>query len=273
MFLGLRTIIYPTSDLKKDTAFWSDILELEPYFDQPFYVGFNVGGYELGLDPNGQTEVGMAPVTYWGVADINKAVRTLKDKGVHLKQDIQEVGDTIKTALFIDASGHVFGVIENPHFNASMKPIKNSVAVVIKNNQGQFLVVKRPEYEDGPLAGVWGFPAITLHENESEQDAILRTGRTKLGVALEVNNKIGERTADRGSYVLHLSDYSATIVGDNTPSVPQSDTSMTQYDEFKYTSDPAVLFPAAQNGSLCSQVYLSSIGADWDTPASSSRTS
>ena len=154
-----------------------------------------------------------------------------------------------------------------------MKPTKNSVAIVIKNSQGQFLVVKRPEDEDGLLAGVWGFPAITLHDGESEPDAALRVGQTKLGVNLQIGDKIGERTADRSNYVLHLSNYAATIASGDSPKVPQPDTSMTQYVELKYADDPRILFSAAQHGSLCSQVYLASIGVDWDEFAKTSRIS
>lgn len=154
-----------------------------------------------------------------------------------------------------------------------MKPIKNSVAVVIENRQGEFLVVERPKDEGGPLAGVWGFPAITLKESETEEEAIRRVGQAKLGVELNVLSKIGEKVGDRGNYTLHLSDYSAEIVNDTKPVVPQTDISMTQYIDLKYTSDPTVLFPAAQKGSLCSQVYLQSIGVDWLESSSNSRIS
>ena len=51
-FLGLRTAIYHAPDLGKVKSWYSRILGFEPYFDRPFYVGFNVGGYELGLDPD-----------------------------------------------------------------------------------------------------------------------------------------------------------------------------------------------------------------------------
>lgn len=53
MILGLRTVIYPVTDLGKARAWYSTVLEAKPYFDEPFYVGYNVGGFELGLDPNG----------------------------------------------------------------------------------------------------------------------------------------------------------------------------------------------------------------------------
>ena len=45
-FLGLRTAIYHAPDLAKAKSWYSKILGIEPYFDQPFYVGFNVSGYE-----------------------------------------------------------------------------------------------------------------------------------------------------------------------------------------------------------------------------------
>jgi hypothetical protein len=141
-----------------------------------------------------------------------------------------------------------------------MKPTKNSVAAVITNQADEFLIVKRPEDEPGTLAGVWGFPAITLLEGESEEEAVARIGAVKLGVRLNVGDKIGEKTADRGDYVLHLSDYAAHLNDEDIPSVPQSDTSMTQYVDWRYTSDTDALQPAAHKGSLCSQIYLESRG-------------
>jgi len=150
-----------------------------------------------------------------------------------------------------------------------MKPTKNAVAVVIKNELGQFLVVKRPENEDGPLAGVWGFPAVTMVDGETEEDAARRVGQIKLGVNLKPISKIGERVGDRGTYTLHLSDYIGEILNSETPTVPQTDVSVTQYTDLKYTNDPKILFPAAQKGSLCSQVYLHSIGVDWSESAKS----
>ena len=75
MFLGLRTLILPAPDLDACKRWYSELLGSEPYFDEPFYVGFNVGGYELGLDPNAPPET--APVTYWGVADADAGLAWL----------------------------------------------------------------------------------------------------------------------------------------------------------------------------------------------------
>jgi 8-oxo-dGTP diphosphatase len=120
---------------------------------------------------------------------------------------------------------------------------------------GAFLIVRRPDDPADPLAGVWGLPAITLLDGEDERAAAARAGRVKLGVELAVGARIGEKTADRGGYVLRLADYEATIAA-GTPAVPQPDESMTQYTACQFTADPAALDEAAARGSLCAQLFL-----------------
>jgi 8-oxo-dGTP diphosphatase len=162
----------------------------------------------------------------------------------------------------------------------TMKPVKRSVAVVVRRpaepagggsgEDGAFLVVRRPDDPGDPLAGVWGLPAVTLLDGEDERSAVVRAGRVKLGVELAAGARIGEKTADRGGYVLRLADYEATVAG-GVPSVPQPDRSMTQYTACRFITDPGVLADAAARGSLCAQVFLednskkrSAPGADAD---------
>ena len=116
MLLGLRTTIYPAPALDAAKAWWTARLGGDPYFDQPFYVGFDVGGYELGLDPNAPVEDGA--VAYWGVVDCAAALRELREAGATARTDVQEVGEGIRVATVRDAAGSVVGVIENPHFAA-----------------------------------------------------------------------------------------------------------------------------------------------------------
>ncbi|HWD70991.1 MAG TPA: VOC family protein [Actinomycetota bacterium] len=116
MLLGLRSAIYAAPDLAAAKAWWTEVLGKEPYFDQPFYVGFEVGGYELGLDPNGDPAT--SPLTYWGVADAEEAVASLLALGAKLHAGVREVGEGIKLGSVRDRSGSVVGVIENPHFGA-----------------------------------------------------------------------------------------------------------------------------------------------------------
>jgi catechol 2,3-dioxygenase-like lactoylglutathione lyase family enzyme len=114
MFLGLRTVIYPAPHLAASRAWFSQVLGVEPYFDQPFYVGFQVAGYELGLDPNAAAAGG--PVSYWGVADADQALAALIAAGATPRGEVEDVGDGIRTATMIEPGGSVLGIIQNPHF-------------------------------------------------------------------------------------------------------------------------------------------------------------
>lgn len=143
-----------------------------------------------------------------------------------------------------------------------MTRIKESVAVVIRNARGEFLVTQRPDDAADPLAGLWGFPAVTRRDGETGRAAAQRIGPLKLGVTLAVGAKLGERTASRGDHVLRLADYEAAIV-DGTPVVPQPGSSVTQYVACRFTSDPAVLAEAARHGSLCAQIFLDAAGRGW----------
>jgi 8-oxo-dGTP diphosphatase len=142
----------------------------------------------------------------------------------------------------------------------AMKPVKRSVAVVVRRPGGEFLIVRRPDDPDDPLAGAWGLPAVTLLDGEDERAAAARAGRVKLGVELAVGARIGEEEADRGGYRLRLADYEATVLA-GVPAVPQPDASLTQYTGCRYTADPGTLAAAAARGSLCAQVFLAARGA------------
>jgi predicted enzyme related to lactoylglutathione lyase len=111
MFLGLRTVIYAAPDLAAARRFYTAVLRRDPYFDEPFYVGFDAGGYELGLDPAAE-----AAVAYWGVEDCGAGLRALRAAGAAARTDVTDVGEGIRVASATDPLGNVVGVIENPHF-------------------------------------------------------------------------------------------------------------------------------------------------------------
>ncbi|GEO05661.1 glyoxalase [Adhaeribacter aerolatus] len=117
MFQGLRTVIYHVPDLAKAKAWYSAALNILPYFDEPFYVGFNVGGFELGLDPDPtNVTTGSNVEAYWGVRNIDEAYKSLIEKGAQEHKPVREVGGEIYVATLLDPFGNIFGIIQNPHF-------------------------------------------------------------------------------------------------------------------------------------------------------------
>lgn len=119
-FQGLRTVVYMMPDLKAATQWYTDILGIEPYFNTPYYVGFNVGGFELGLHPKAdETTTGDNVFAYWGVEDVNATIEQLIKAGAIEHEKPTDVGDGIILAAIKDPWGNVFGVINNPHFKLS----------------------------------------------------------------------------------------------------------------------------------------------------------
>ena len=108
MLLGLRTTIYPAPDLARAKAWYSEVLGQPPYFDEPFYVGFEVGGFELGLLPDA-TPASAGPQPLWGVADIVAAQARLLALGARALEPVADVGDGIRVAAVLDPFGNRLG--------------------------------------------------------------------------------------------------------------------------------------------------------------------
>jgi catechol 2,3-dioxygenase-like lactoylglutathione lyase family enzyme len=116
MFLGLRTAVYYVDDIEKAKIWYTSILDQEPYFDEPFYVGFNLGGFELGLHPDEGRTKGEGHVAYWGVDSAESALKRLLALGATQHEAVQDVGGGIKVATVKDPFGNILGIIENPGF-------------------------------------------------------------------------------------------------------------------------------------------------------------
>lgn len=117
--LGLATVIYPVSDLARAKAWYAEAFGQQPYFDEPFYVGFNIAGYELGLLPDGGKPGPDGGVAYWRVDEIDAAVARFNAAGATTVEAAKDVGDGIKVATVADPFGNSIGLIENPHFDLS----------------------------------------------------------------------------------------------------------------------------------------------------------
>ncbi|WP_394780691.1 VOC family protein [Undibacterium sp.] len=117
MILGLRTVKYPVADLARAKAWYGEVFGCAPYFDEPYYVGFAIGGFELGLVPDGEPGV-QGCSAYWGVENLDDEVTRILGLGASTHEAIQDVGDGIRVTELKDPFGNVLGLIENPHFDA-----------------------------------------------------------------------------------------------------------------------------------------------------------
>ena len=118
---GLRTAIYKVDQIDKATERYAQAFKTQPYFNEPFYVGFNIGGYELGLQPDDDSNADKTGnvVAYWGVDDIRKEYARLIELGATANEEPENVGGNVLTATVKDPFGKVIGLIHNPHFKVS----------------------------------------------------------------------------------------------------------------------------------------------------------
>ncbi len=119
--LGLRTALYRVPNLDKAKKWYSKAFQTEPYFDEPFYVGFNIGGFELGMLPETppSLEKVESVVAYWGVDNIHKTYNHLIECGAKEHEKPFNVGGELMTAAVKDPWGNIIGIIYNPYFGKS----------------------------------------------------------------------------------------------------------------------------------------------------------
>ena len=131
-FLGLRTCIYRVPDMAAAAEWYTKALGIQPYFNGPFYVCFNVGGYELGLHPLSAValaETGPSSAkatagkgenieTYWGVEDIQATYAHFLTLGATGHEAPNNVGGELWVAMLKDPWGNIIGIIHNPEFKA-----------------------------------------------------------------------------------------------------------------------------------------------------------
>jgi predicted enzyme related to lactoylglutathione lyase len=107
---GIKIIIYPVKDITKAKTLFHKFLGVEPYADQPYYVGFKIGDQDIGLVPN-NPEAGMA--AFYHVDDIKNSLQILLDAGAQTIQDIKNVGGTRLIASAKDKDGNIIGLVQD----------------------------------------------------------------------------------------------------------------------------------------------------------------
>nr|WP_206323286.1 VOC family protein [Streptomyces sp. HNM0574] len=109
----MRTVIYPVRDLERAKERFTALLGVTPYMDTPHYVGFSIGGQDIGLDPNGHEHGMTGPVGYWHVDDVGSALRALVDAGSEEVHPVRDVGGGKLVASVTDPDGNVLGLIQS----------------------------------------------------------------------------------------------------------------------------------------------------------------
>lgn len=148
------------------------------------------------------------------------------------------------------------------------KPIKYTVAAIIKNNKNpeEFLVVKRPD-DDPDLGGHWGFPAVTMKPGELPEQAAKRICKEKLNCDAKATRFLGIMFQKRNNYDIFLMDIEMLLEDDSRPNVRAATTEHTTYVDQKWSTDPEDLRRSAEGGSCCSSIFLSDRGLldkdDW----------
>lgn len=116
--LGLRTAAYKVTDLEAAKQWYTDAFQTKPYFDEPYYAGFNIKGYELALMPEEEppSEKSDNILVYWGVDDIQKEYDRLIELGATEHEKPTNYGGELMVASVRDPWGNVLGIIYNPYF-------------------------------------------------------------------------------------------------------------------------------------------------------------
>ena len=110
MTQGLDTILFPVADIAAARSLFSALLGVEPYLDQPYYVAFNAGGQDIGLDPNGHRRGMTGAVAYWKVDDIAASLKALLAAGATTVEEPKDVGGGKLVALLKDVDGNMIGL-------------------------------------------------------------------------------------------------------------------------------------------------------------------
>lgn len=116
MLTGLKSVIYFVGDLAVAKGWYTAAFGVEPYFDEPFYVGYQVGASELGLDPDlsaGSPGPG-GSVAYWGVENLEAAIARIAQLGSEVIEPVRDVGGGVRLAIVADPFGNSVGLIQNP---------------------------------------------------------------------------------------------------------------------------------------------------------------
>ncbi|HEV3235236.1 MAG TPA: VOC family protein [Candidatus Dormibacteraeota bacterium] len=110
---GIKTMLYPVSDLAKAKAVYTALLGVAPQADAPYYVGYEAEGQQIGLVPGGGPQGMTTPVAHWHVPDIEAKLAEVTAAGATVKDPVRDVGGGRLVATFTDPDGNVLGLLQD----------------------------------------------------------------------------------------------------------------------------------------------------------------
>ena len=106
MATAIRSVVIPVSNLDAAKAIYSAVLG-EPHTDQPYYVGYNVDGFEVALNPAGGSD---GPVVNLDVDDLDASRQNLLDAGATERSAPREVAPGMRVCVLADKDGNPVGL-------------------------------------------------------------------------------------------------------------------------------------------------------------------
>jgi predicted enzyme related to lactoylglutathione lyase len=111
---GIKTVLHPVSDLATAKAVYTALLGTPPQTDEPYYVGYQTAGQQIGLVPGGAQQGMTSPVAYWHVPDIEAKLAEVTAAGAAVREPVRDVGGGRLVATFTDPDGNVLGLLQDP---------------------------------------------------------------------------------------------------------------------------------------------------------------
>ena len=104
---AVNTLIYPVADLAAAKQVFTTLLGTEPHTDESYYVGYDVNGFEVGLNPAGE---GGGPVAFADVEDLDLTRETLLAAGATERDAPRRVAPEARVCVLVDADGNPIGL-------------------------------------------------------------------------------------------------------------------------------------------------------------------
>jgi predicted enzyme related to lactoylglutathione lyase len=134
---GLATVNFYAADVQAAKKWYTELLDVEPYFERPdsenpAYIEFRLGDYqhELGIidskyAPKGATAGPGGAVVYWHVDDVTSTLEKVTAMGAKEYEPLTKRGEAgFITASVIDPFRNILGIMHNPHFLEILGSIK-----------------------------------------------------------------------------------------------------------------------------------------------------